>query len=891
MADSDKTSWPSIGQRVAQYEILEKIGRGGMGEVYLAQDTSLDRRVALKFLPEEVEGDPTEKKRFLRGAKSAAALDHPFICNIYGVGEVEERSFIAMEYVRGETLAQRLGQKSLPLREALRVASEIAEALEAAHLDHIVHRDLKPSNIMLTAGNHVKVLDFGLAKRVKPLGDSDSQYETASRLTARGSTLGTLAYMSPEQVRGQALDPRSDIFAFGLVLYEMLAGVHPFLKETPIETAASILNLDPPPLSRYCEAPPLLEHIVRKMLAKDPSARYQLVHEVRTDLGHVGDASEKPRAPEPEALPPRETRSGGRRTTGEALRRPLTGRIPLRRFTRWARRRWKYAFLGGAAALLVLAAALGVWRWSASPSPPARDLSVAVLPLRNTSADPRESEYLAEGLSQAVSRKLAQAGVRVSPWDTARRYKGTDKPADRVARELNVDAVLAGDFQLMDEKILLTLSMMGGESGLVFWEDELEGPFEDLFRLESQIARGAAARLKKELGDEEKRALAPSESESLDAYDVYLQGAHILQEGTAEAIPVAFRYFSRAVELDPALAEAHIGLGTVHAFRYFNTWEGGLENLGNAESSFERALQLSPSSLRARRGLVQVSWERGLAEACLIQGQEAARLGRSDDIETLLARADAYHLGGLRERALPLYRRVIELDPMNEAAHWQLVAASALAGELEETLRVGDRYIRRFGPDIEVHTYVAVAHQLLGDEARAQEYYQKAIDLGAEASSGQGVLPPNSVAAAFLYAGLFHDQQGNRARAEELWRRGVRLLEPKLEEYPQQSKMRLYLACFHGLLGEEDAFLAEEARAFEASNLNTFELLHLATVHAKTGGTERAAELLRLALRQGRVDSFWRVLFQLATVSLAQPELEEFRLELEQEEKRLGQRY
>jgi len=186
MADSDKTSWPSIGQRVAQYEILEKIGRGGMGEVYLAQDTSLDRRVALKFLPEEVEGDPTEKKRFLRGAKSAAALDHPFICNIYGVGEVEERSFIAMEYVRGETLAQRLGQKSLPLREAVRVASEIAEALEAAHLDHIVHRDLKPSNIMLTAGDHVKVLDFGLAKRVKPLGDSDSQYETASRLTARG---------------------------------------------------------------------------------------------------------------------------------------------------------------------------------------------------------------------------------------------------------------------------------------------------------------------------------------------------------------------------------------------------------------------------------------------------------------------------------------------------------------------------------------------------------------------------------------------------------------------------------------------------------------------------------------------------------------------------------
>ncbi len=237
-----------IGQTISHYKITEKLGGGGMGVVYKAEDTRLGRNVALKFLPEELQQDSTARKRFLREARSAAALDHPFICKIYEVGEAEEKSFIAMEYIQGETLSQKLTEGPLPLKNALQMAIEIAEALNAAHKNDIVHRDLKPSNIMLTSDGHVKVTDFGLAKRVTPPDDQKEEITTA--LTREGSTLGTIPYMSPEQVRGQEVDTRSDIFSFGVVLYEMLAGVNPFSKGGHMDTAKAVLSDTAPPLTR-----------------------------------------------------------------------------------------------------------------------------------------------------------------------------------------------------------------------------------------------------------------------------------------------------------------------------------------------------------------------------------------------------------------------------------------------------------------------------------------------------------------------------------------------------------------------------------------------------------------------------------------------------------------
>ena len=297
-----------VGTTISHYKVLEKIGQGGMGEVYLAQDTKLDRKVALKFLPEELQQDPTARKRFLREAKSAAALDHPYICHIHEVGEVEGKSFISMEYLQGETLKDKLAEGPLAMKEALQKATEIAEALEAAHKQEIVHRDLKPSNIMLTPESHVKVMDFGLAKRVTPVEGQEQEITTA--LTEQGATLGTVPYMSPEQVRGQVVDTRSDIFSFGVVLYEMLSGVNPFKKGSAMDTAHAILGETAPPLTRYTDdIPVLLQHTVRKMLAKEPDDRYQLVHEVRTDLAvlihEIEEVLAKPTTAPPTSQAPR----------------------------------------------------------------------------------------------------------------------------------------------------------------------------------------------------------------------------------------------------------------------------------------------------------------------------------------------------------------------------------------------------------------------------------------------------------------------------------------------------------------------------------------------------------------------------------------------------------
>ena len=284
-----------IGQSISHYRILEKLGEGGMGEVYLAHDTGpLDRKVALKFPSQEMQQDPVAQQRFLREARSAAALDHPYVCHIHEVGEDGEQSFISMEYVAGQSLKDRLAKGPLELKDALQKATEIAEALEAAHKQNIVHRDLKPANIMLTPEGHVKVMDFGLAKRMIPAEGVGSHDETfSSSLTNTGATLGTLPYMSPEQLRGREVDPRSDIFSFGVVLYEILTGVHPFQKDSPVETANAVLNEVPAPVTKFLDAAPgLLQHTVRKMLAKKPDRRYQSVHEVVTDLAELASGSE-----------------------------------------------------------------------------------------------------------------------------------------------------------------------------------------------------------------------------------------------------------------------------------------------------------------------------------------------------------------------------------------------------------------------------------------------------------------------------------------------------------------------------------------------------------------------------------------------------------------------
>ncbi len=856
-----------------------------MGVVFLAQDRTLDRPVALKFLSDELQQDATARRRFVREAKAAAALDHPYICKIYETGEADGRPFIAMEYVRGETLAARLARSggatdsSLSLDEVLRIATEIAEALETAHNEGLVHRDLKPSNIMLTTGGHVKVLDFGLAKRVAGVAGEDAA--TASQLTEAGTVRGTVAYMSPEHVRGQTVDARSDIFAFGVVLYELLTGRHPFQQETTLETAAAILNQTPAPLTHHRQdAPDLLEHILGKLLAKAPADRYQNVHDVRTELAQVSDIVDRVQpAPEDAAI-----------ATPAPRMQPRAAARQISPALTWRRR----SVIASASLAVAILAVAWVW-WGSESGEPASGVeipSVAVLPLRNVSADPSESDYLADGITRAVITRLAQAELRVTPWDTALRFRDTSQPTEEIGRELNVDTVLVGTFELIGDRILTTLSLVDADSGLLSWADEFEEPYEDLFGVQRRIAMGAAASLKIELTGEEEAVLATPESASVDAYDAYLQGADLLLAGDQESTEVAFDYFTRAVELDPSLADAHVGLGSVFSERFLSGWGGGLGNLDLAEARYETALRLNPADMLARRGLITVHWHRGSSEACLIHGQEAARVGEAEALETLMARAQAYVHGELFDLALPLLRRVIALDPLNRAAYWWFVVAAAHGTEFEDVIEFGEHYGRLFGDDEHVRTFLATAYRLTGSDARARDHYEKATVLLTPQATAVPALATWYQIHALLFAGAFHDQVGQRERAEELWQVGVEQLTARVESDPDDVRMRVFLASFHGFLGERTALIAEEARAFAVDpDFNGYESKYLAAARATLGDTDRAVEILREQLRRGRLVDWQMTIGALSPSLVEAAGFEEFRREYEAMDRRLRERY
>ena len=416
-----------VSQTISHYRILSKLGAGGMGEVYLAEDTQLGRRVAIKFLSPELVADERANKRLVKEARAAATLDHPNICSIYEVGEADGRSFIAMQYLEGETLDARIKSKPLELKESLTIAVQIADALSEAHSQSIVHRDIKPSNIMITSRGQAKVMDFGLARVIA--GAAESEAETQSLLTAPGTILGTMPYMSPEQVRGEVLDGRSDSFSFGVVLYEMLSGRQPFASASAAATIAAILNEEPSTLVRYApDLPEELQRIARKCLEKDRERRYQTIRDVALDLDNCRREHEAARLTSSQR---------DQITGGEAVIVPASD---LKRHKFLSSRR---ALMAGALLVLVVAAALVyafVFRRSATTAHQPEIKSLAVLPLKSLDAG---DNYLGLGIADAVIRRINQTGVlTVRPTSAVRRYLNEDVDALTAARQLNTDAVL-----------------------------------------------------------------------------------------------------------------------------------------------------------------------------------------------------------------------------------------------------------------------------------------------------------------------------------------------------------------------------------------------------------------------------------------------------------------